>query len=78
MEEEKMNARKIIVEYLEKNEYDGLTSGECSCYIGDLLFPCGGNFEECEPGDCIQDPESEDYRDFLIVPRIGDHLSTCG
>lgn len=46
-----MNVSEIVVEYLNKNGFDGLVSGdgECSCLLEDLA-PCDSMQECCEPG----------------------------
>ena len=44
-----MDAKGIIKEYLEKNDYDGLYSEDCGCFISDLI-PCGEPFDTCMPG----------------------------
>ena len=46
-----MNVREITIEYLKRNEYDGLFNaiGECGCSLDDFA-PCGGIEDRCEPG----------------------------
>lgn len=46
----KTNIRTILIEYLRKNNYDGLCNIdlECGCTIDDLI-PCDYNLSECEP-----------------------------
>lgn len=38
--------KKIISDYLEENNYEGLCNIECGCSINDL-FPCGEIQEDC-------------------------------
>ena len=46
-----MNCKKIIIDYLIENKYDGLVDpcGNCACITGDL-FPCSESFSQCEAG----------------------------
>ena len=62
-----MTIKKIVMEYLEKNDYDGLYSecGECACKKDDL-FPCGNVDEDCKPGYLYL---GDDDYDFLIKPE---------
>ena len=51
----KMKVKKIIINYLKKNGYEGLyDSNNCGCDIKDLA-DCEENFSGCSPGykkDC--------------------------
>ena len=46
-----MNVVEILIEWLEKNDYDGLyVAGECACTLDDMM-PCDGeHMSECEAG----------------------------
>lgn len=54
-----MNVKEIIIEYLEKNGYEGIScEDECGCEISDL-FPCGEYVGDCTPGYKVPcDPET--------------------
>jgi len=39
----------MVKEYLEDEEYDGLSCDECSCFVDDLML-CSDGFENCEAG----------------------------
>lgn len=43
----------IVREYLEGNEYDGLSSDECGCRADDLC-PCGESCSDCVPGRLVK------------------------
>lgn len=53
-----MNVKEIVIEYLEKNGYEGLFCEECSCEIDDL-FPCGEFVGDCEPGHKVPCPGAD-------------------
>lgn len=44
-----MTAREMIIKYLKDNDYDGLCSDNCGCWISDLA-PCSNYVLECVPG----------------------------
>lgn len=46
------NVKDIIIEYLIKNKFDGLTYDNCGCGIDDLLS-CGNCFPDCFPAKKI-------------------------
>ncbi len=41
-----MDTREAVREWLEAHGCDGLASGECSCWLDDLV-PCGRAGREC-------------------------------
>jgi hypothetical protein len=51
MVEDPITVRDIVIEYLQKNNYEGIYNEEieCGCFIDDLV-PCGGSCCECSPG----------------------------
>ena len=57
---------KILEDWLERNDYDGLyQSGECACEIGELC-PCGEPCPDCQAG--YKGPGQDGY-DFMIGPE---------
>jgi len=74
-----IDVRRIVIDYLVENNYDGLYyPNECACLLGDLV-PCESDFSECKPGyktkcDC---PEGCDFhisksRPTPAAPDLGD------
>ncbi len=56
-----MTLKEIVLEYLKKNDYDGLfRNGECGCKTDDLM-PCEGVCDTCEPGYLKEGDEEFDY-----------------
>ena len=59
-----MNVKKITLEYLEKNGFDGLCNPdiECGCFKEDLM-PCGwAGIEQCQPGyKGVIPPDLDEY-----------------
>lgn len=48
-----LTVKEIVINYLKKNNFDGLHyDSECSCKIDDLLN-CGNECTECKPGNFI-------------------------
>ena len=60
-----MDAKDIVIKWLEENGYDGLfESGECACVISDLM-PCNSECAlNCEPGYSVPST-SEGYYCFI-------------
>lgn len=54
-----MDIREICAEWLEKNGYDGLCTGQCSCEISNLI-PCEVPSVTCEAGYKIPCPGPEE------------------
>lgn len=67
-----MNVRDIVIEYLKKHGYDGLTNDEeCGCGIDDL-FPCEACPDRCEPAYRVLVPEGEDYGEWYSTEKPED------
>ena len=63
--------KEIIIDYLEKNGYDGLCNdfGECGC-LKDDLAPCECISTECKPGYKVKAPRGSDSDiEWMIVPE---------
>ena len=43
-----MNCRKIVIDYLTANGYDGLCGEGCGCSLNDLI-PCESDCMDCVP-----------------------------
>ena len=58
-----MNCKEIIIDYLKKNNFDGLicTEVSCGCPIEDLA-PCEENMFDCIPAYKIENPDCENYK----------------
>ncbi len=64
-----MNVRKIVVDFLTKNGYDGLCDSEieCGCLTSDLC-PCGGSMNDCQPAYRVPGVGSTDF-DFQMTTK---------
>lgn len=65
-----INVKKIVEEYLIKNNFDGLWSDECACILGDLM-PCDDwGIDNCEPGYKRPCPKNCGEHDFHIGRKV--------
>lgn len=53
-----MNVRELLKQTLEEAGFEGLTSGECACFLDDLV-PCENDFGYCLPGHKVPCPGPE-------------------
>ena len=59
--------RRIVGDWLEENEYDGLCTDEfeCGCQVGDLM-QCDAPSKGCMAGHRV--PSEDPEYDYLILP----------
>lgn len=50
--------KDIIIDYLNKHDFDGLAGDDCGCEIDDL-FCCGDYFTDCTPAIKFKDKTGE-------------------
>jgi hypothetical protein len=69
-----ITTRQIVLEWLMRNEYDGLYKDDCGCFLDDL-FPCLDCNSGCTPGHRVPDPD--DPQGYICGPRV-DECPECG
>ena len=77
------SVREIVESYLLREGYDGLSNGECGCYLGDLI-PCEGMcpnvLDECMAGHThivTEEDLQDEERDFGGA-EVGDRVCVAG
>lgn len=45
-----MTVKEIVKRFLIDNDYDGLWTDDCGCFINDLFPCCAEGVENCRPG----------------------------
>lgn len=68
-ENESITVKKIVVDWLKANGYDGLYNeeGPCGCILDDLICCADSGIEQCEAGHRI-DGDNEDGFGYLMYP----------
>jgi len=78
-----MTIKEIVVAYLRRNEFDGLSCDECCCFVDGLMacdetYPYEGPRSDCTPGHKIPCPNPGECDCKGKSPHIGKKLEGNG